>query len=174
MTVRVAASTGSSDTVKPTEWTGKALPPRVAGFQKDFITKYMDPTETYARMDSLTAQFPDIMQAVPLPHKTDGYQRQGMAMMAGTTDANANPNAANTPLAVQLFSKAQGHLGGNNITAEFKNPGAPKLAAVDHGDRRHVARGRSQPTRTPPTGSARSSSRSRTSWSTSPRARTAR
>ena len=49
--MRVAASTGSSDTVTPTEWTGKALPPRVAGFQKDFITKYMDPTETYTRMD---------------------------------------------------------------------------------------------------------------------------
>ena len=146
----------------------------MAGFQKDFITKYMDPTEIYNRMDQLTTQFPDIMEAIPLPNKTDGYQRPGMAMMAGTTNPNANPNAANTPLAVQLFSKAMGHQGGNDITAEFKNPGAPELAAVDHGDRRHVARGRSRPTRTPPTGSARSSSRSRTSWSTSPRARTAR
>ena len=52
-----------------------ALPPRVAGFQKDFITKYMDPTETYSRMDSLAAQFPDIVEAIPLPNKTDGYQR---------------------------------------------------------------------------------------------------
>ena len=43
---------------------------------------------------------------------------------------------------MQLFSKAMGHLGGNNITAEFKNPGRghAELAAVDHGDRRHVAR----------------------------------
>ena len=48
-----------------------------------------------------------------------------MAMMAGTTNPNANPNATNTPLAVQLFSKAMGQMGGNNITAEFKNPGAP-------------------------------------------------
>ena len=47
----------------------KALPPRVADFQKDFITKYMDPTEVYGRMDSLTAQFPDIVEAIPLPHR---------------------------------------------------------------------------------------------------------
>ena len=48
VTVRVASSTGAIDTSGATEWTGKALPPRVAKFQKDFITKYMDPTETYA------------------------------------------------------------------------------------------------------------------------------
>ena len=116
----------------------------------------MDPTEIYDRMDQLTAQFPDIMEAIPLPHKTDGYQRPGMAMMAGTTNPTSNPNAANTPFAVQLFSKAMGHLGGNNITAEFKNPGAPQLAALDHGDRRHVARASIPPTRTPATASARS------------------
>ena len=70
------------------------------------------------------AQFPDLIEAIPLPNKTDGYQRPGMAMMAGTTAANANPNGTNAPFAVQLFSRAMGHLGGNNITAEFKNPGA--------------------------------------------------
>ena len=99
----------------------------MAKFQKDFITKYMDPTEIYGRMDQLTTQFPDIMEAIPLPHKTEGYQRPGMAMMAGTTAPTSNPNAANTPFAVQLFSKAMGHLGGNNITAEFKNPGARRI-----------------------------------------------
>ena len=34
----------------------------------------------------------DIIEAITLPHKTDGYQRPGMAMMAGTTNPNANPN----------------------------------------------------------------------------------
>ena len=127
--VRVADAAGNNDTSSVVEWAGEGLPPRVANFQKDFITKYMDPTETYARMDSLTAQFPDLVQAIDLPNKTDGYQRPGMAMMAGTTNPNANPNAANTPFAVQLFSKAQGHLGGNNITAEFKAPAAGTLNA---------------------------------------------
>jgi hypothetical protein len=47
--------------------------------------------------------------------------------MMGTTAINStsNPSAANQALAVQLFSKAMGHLGGNLITAEFKNPGVP-------------------------------------------------
>src|SRR6185436_12526538 len=137
ITVRVAASSGSSDTSKVTEWVNHALPPRVAGFQKDFITKYMDPTESYARLDQLAAQYPDIAQIVNLPEKTNGYQRQAMAMMAGTTASGSNPNTANQPLAVQLFSKAMGHLGGNQITAEFKNPGAndsPLSVAVTGSD----------------------------------------
>ena len=53
---RRATPTATSTPAASTEWTGKALPPRVAGFQKDFITKYMDPTETYNRMDSLDAR----------------------------------------------------------------------------------------------------------------------
>jgi len=125
VTVRVASSTGAFDTSPVTEWTGKALPPRVEDFQKDFITRYMDPTEVYTRMDQLVTQFPDLIEAIPLPHKTGGYQRPAMAMMAGTTNPNANPNATNAPSAVQLFSKAMGHQGGNDITAEFKNPGVP-------------------------------------------------
>ena len=91
ITVRVADATGNNDTSSVTEWAGRGCPPRVAKFQKDFITKYMDPTETYGRMDSLTAQFPDIVAGDPLPNKTDGYQRPGMAMMAGTTHGQREP-----------------------------------------------------------------------------------
>ena len=130
---------GNNDTSRAVEWAGEGLPPRVAGFQKDFITKYMDPTEIYARMDaahrrsSRTSARPSSCR-----NKTDGYQRPGMAMMAGTTAPNANPNTANTAFAVQLFSKAMGHLGGNNITAEFKNPGVPDSPLSITVDRRHL------------------------------------
>ena len=58
-------------------------------------------------------------------------------MMAGTTAPGSNPLGANTPSAVQLFSKAMGHLGGNMITAEFKNPGvasSPLSVAVTGND----------------------------------------
>jgi hypothetical protein len=138
ITVRVAASSGSSDTSKVTEWVNHALPPRVAEFQKDFITKYMDPTESYARLDQLAAQYPDIAQFVNLPEKTNGYQRQAMAMMQGTTNPGSNPSGGTAQgQAVQLFSKAMGHLGGNQITAEFKNPGAnnaPLSVAVTGND----------------------------------------
>jgi hypothetical protein len=139
ITVRVAASTGDTDTSKVTEWTKAALPPRVADFQKDFITKYMDPTESYARLDGLAAQYPDIAEIVHLPEKTNGYQRKAMAFMLGTVAVNATgtPSQAQAAQAVQLFSKAMGHLGGNLITAEFKNPGvndSPLSVAVTGND----------------------------------------
>ncbi len=136
MAVRVVSNTTATpvvqtgeDTSAVTEWAGEGMPPRVANFQKDFITKYMDPTEVYGRMDALTAQFPDLIEAIPLPNKTTGYQRQGMAVMAGTTTPTSNPNGTNAPFAVQLFSKAMGHLGGNDITAEFRNPSTATVPA---------------------------------------------
>ena len=45
ISVRVADVNGNFDSATPIEWTAKTLPPRAAGFQKDFIRKYMDPTE---------------------------------------------------------------------------------------------------------------------------------
>ncbi|MDA0183242.1 M14 family zinc carboxypeptidase [Solirubrobacter phytolaccae] len=133
--VRVAAATGSTDSGGVTQWAGSAIPPRVASFQKDFITKYMDPTEVYERIDALVANNSDIAEMVPLPHKTPGYQRQAMAMLAGTTaPGNAPSGTAAQGSAVQLFSKAMGHLGGNEITAEFVAPttaDAPLGVTVD-------------------------------------------
>ena len=104
ITVRVAAvaadgTDASFDVATPIEWAGSALPPRVANFQKDFITKYLDPTEIYGRMDQLTTQFPDIMEAIPLPHKTEGYQRPGDGDDGGHAHGispTSNPNAADT------------------------------------------------------------------------------
>ena len=54
-------------------------------------------------------------------------------MLAGTTAPTPNPATAAQGYAVQLFSKAMGHLGGNDITAEFVARPA-RLGAV--GDRR--------------------------------------
>ncbi len=89
----------------------------------------MDPTEIYNRMDALTTQFPDIIEGINLPNKTDGYGRPAMAMMVGNLAGNGTPSAAQSPQAVYLMSKARGDLGGNNITAEFKAPAAGTLNA---------------------------------------------
>ena len=137
LTVRVAAATGATDTSAPIEWAGSGIPPRVPTFQKDFITKYMDPTEVYDRIDDIAEQYPEIAEIVPMPNKSVGYQRQAMAMMAGTTAPGSNPAGANAGSAVQLWSKAMGHEGGNLLTAEFKDPGAPNaplLVAVAGND----------------------------------------
>ena len=128
---RVAATrTGNIDTSGVIEWAGEALPPRVAELPEGLHHEVHGPDRDLRpdgparRRSSRTS-----CRRSSCPNKTDGYQRPGMAMMAGTTAANANPNAANTPFAVQLFSKAMGHLGGNNITAEFKAPAAGTLNA---------------------------------------------
>jgi hypothetical protein len=134
LTVRVAAATGAIDTSVPVEWAGSSIPPRVATFQKDFVTKYMDPTEVYDRFDDIAEQYPGIAEMVALPNKSPGYQRPSMAMLAGTTAPGSNPTTANSPIAVQLFSKAMGHEGGNLVSAAFTDPGAPNaplLVAVD-------------------------------------------
>ena len=39
----------------------------------------MDPTEVYERFDELAAEFPNIAQLIPLPNKTNGYQRRAQA-----------------------------------------------------------------------------------------------
>ena len=138
VTVRVADAQGNFDTTGVTEWAKATLPPRVSTYQKDFITKYMDPTEINTRLDQLMANNPNIMQAIELPNKTGGYQRPGMAVVAGSTAGNGAPTGNAAASAVYLVSKAMGHLGGNNITAEFKAPAAgtanaPLTVAVTDG-----------------------------------------
>ena len=89
--VRVAAATGSTDTAVPTKWASSTLPPRIAEFQKDFITKYMDPTEIYERIDKIAVDYPGIAEIVDMPNDTPGYQRQAMAVMAGATTPTGAP-----------------------------------------------------------------------------------
>ena len=91
MTVRVAASNGTEDTFKVTEWVGTGLPPHVAGYQQGFFTRYQDPTENRAQLDKLAADFPNLVTAVNLPNLTGGYQRKSSAILYGTTGIGSTP-----------------------------------------------------------------------------------
>ena len=53
VTVRVASSTLAFDTSAVDRVDGQGPSAARGDFQKDFITKYMDPTEVYSRMDQL-------------------------------------------------------------------------------------------------------------------------
>ena len=93
----------------------------------------MDPTEVYDRFDELAAEFPNIAQLIPLPNKTNGYQRRAQAMMERHDARRATRSRTTTPAgaragsrAVVLTSRAWGHEGGNDITAEFIHPGAAR------------------------------------------------
>ena len=98
MTVRVAASTGSVDTFKVTEWVGETLPPHVAGYQQGFFSRYQDPTENRAQLDKLAADFPNLVTAVNLPNLTNGYQRKSQAILAGTGAIGVGSAGASTAL----------------------------------------------------------------------------
>ena len=93
MTVRVAASTGSVDTFKVTEWLGTQLPPNADGYQKGFFNRYQDPTENRAQLDALAAEFPNLVTPVNLPNLTNGYQRKAQAILYGTNPIGSAPAA---------------------------------------------------------------------------------
>ncbi len=40
----------------------------------------MDPTELYAKIEALAAEFPDLAEIVELPYLTNGYRRQAMGV----------------------------------------------------------------------------------------------
>ena len=123
--VRVGSSTGAFKEAAVETWLGGGLPPMTSTFQKDFTTRYMDPTEVYGRFEQLAAEFPNISELITLPNKTNGYQRRAQATMAGTTGSGNTPPGSQQAGAVVLTSRAWGHEGGNDISAEFRNPGTP-------------------------------------------------
>ena len=126
--IRIGSSTGATIEAEVNTWLGGGLPPMNERYIRDFTTRYMDPSEIYERFDELAAEFPNIAQLIPLPNRTNGYQRRAQATMEGTTDPGASfPNTADGQLragrAVVLTSRAWGHEGGNNLSAEFIHPG---------------------------------------------------
>jgi hypothetical protein len=126
-TIRIGSSTGEAKEAPVTPWLAGGLPPMASTFQSGFHTRYMDPTEVYARFDELAEEFPNLAEMITLPNKTNGYQRRAQALMAGLTNpaftGNLNANTTATQ-AVILTSRAWGHEGGNDLTAEFRNPNA--------------------------------------------------
>lgn len=112
--IRITSPTGGVAVAQVKEW----LPipdddPEGPGYQKDFVTSYLTPTELYDRIHQLAAEFPDLAEIVELPYKTNGYRRKAQAVL-GTANASR----------VAVDSLAWGHQGGNDISIELANPGA--------------------------------------------------
>ncbi|HTE60723.1 MAG TPA: M14 family metallopeptidase, partial [Solirubrobacteraceae bacterium] len=124
--IRIGSSTGATIEADVNTWLGGGLPPMGDLFMRDFTTRYMDPTEVYQRFDELAAEFPNIAQLIPLPYKTNGYQRNAQALLSGARPSG-NSIPTNAPAeqaqAVVLTARAWGHEGGNDITAEMIHPG---------------------------------------------------
>ncbi|MGI5521624.1 M14 family metallopeptidase [Micromonospora sp. CA-259024] len=116
--VRITSPTGDVAVAKVQEW----LPtpdtnPEGPGYQKDFVTSYLTPTELYGRIHQLAAAFPDLAEIVELPYRTNGYRRQAQAVLGTANDSR-----------VAVDSLAWGHQGGNDISVELADPGAANAA----------------------------------------------
>jgi hypothetical protein len=123
--IRIGSSTGQTKEASVDTWLGGGLPPMGSRFMTDFTTHYMDPTEVYARFRQLAQEFPDISRLITLPYRTNGYQRKAQANMNGAMEAGLAPEGETAhSQTVVLTSRAWGHEGGNDITAEFRDPGA--------------------------------------------------
>ena len=100
--IRIGSSTGASKEAPVNVWLGGGLPPMNSTFLSDFTTRYMDPTEVKERFTALAAEFPNIATLVPLPNKTNGYQRKAQATLA----ANATTVRSRPPRAPRRSASA--------------------------------------------------------------------
>ncbi|WP_222127403.1 M14 family metallopeptidase [Bacillus sp. X1(2014)] len=110
--VKLASSLGGTVSSPVTDWLGADKPGNPqTHYVKDFVDHYMDPTELYERAEKLAKEFPDLVDIIEMPNKTNGYRRLAQAQIGSTQ-----------PSSVVVTSKAWGHEGGNDISIEFKNP----------------------------------------------------
>ncbi|MFY1699767.1 MULTISPECIES: M14 family metallopeptidase [unclassified Solwaraspora] len=111
--IQIVSPTGDVAVAQVKEW----LPipgesPEGPGYQKDFVTSYLTPTELYDRISRLAQEFPHLAEVVELPYRTNGYRRKAQVVI-GTSTANR----------IAVDSHAWGHEGGNDITVELVDPG---------------------------------------------------
>jgi Zinc carboxypeptidase/Chitobiase/beta-hexosaminidase C-terminal domain len=130
-TIEVTSSNGGSATGEVEEW----LPPDddepgPDPYFKDFVDRYMDPTELQQRIVQLTEEFPRLAEIVELPHETNGYRRHAQAILGSIGSDAAQASA------VVVTSRAWGHEGGNDLSIELADPDEPdeELAVELDGD----------------------------------------
>ncbi|WP_182525188.1 M14 family zinc carboxypeptidase [Nocardioides dongkuii] len=85
--VKITSPSGDIAIVKVNDWlpTGTEQDPfKGAGYQEDFISKYLVPTELYGRINQLASTYPNLAEVVELPNKSGGYRRKAQAMLEET------------------------------------------------------------------------------------------
>jgi hypothetical protein len=91
--------------------------PYLTGFTGE---RYLDATETSAKIMALAEEFPELSEIVELPNETNGYRRKAQTLF-GTLSTSRN---SQDPRSLYLTSHAWGHEGGNLLRAQLKDPGA--------------------------------------------------
>ena len=158
--VKISAPNGDVDTISAKEWLPKNPPGYAQTFQHDFNTRYYTAQEGYARVHDLAAQYPNIAKELKAPEQTWGYMRRAATMVGyqqasyvtfaplvdpqtglsyqapnGSTSTLSTANAAKT---VVLRTKAWGHEGGNDYSAQLVNSERQQRAAHRLADRQEA------------------------------------
>lgn len=110
--VRVTSSNGGSAEADVTDWLGEPTKDNSPNYFQGFLNHYPDAYEINEMVRELHEQFPDLTEVIELPHETNGYRRNAMALSGGGNSQR-----------VVLTSNAWGHEGGNDLTIEYRNPG---------------------------------------------------
>lgn len=119
--VRVTATSslgGTARPVTPGAWPGATPPAPPSGYQKDFVDAYLTPVDIRARIARLARQYPDLVDVVDLPNKTQGYRRSATAYLGDPASA-----------AVVVESVRFGDQGPNGWQVRTVDPGAPNRPA---------------------------------------------
>ncbi|WP_269211199.1 M14 family zinc carboxypeptidase [Nocardioides sp. cx-169] len=93
--VQITSPSGDVAIARVNDWlpTGTEQDPfKGAGYQEDFITKYLVPTELYARVQQLAKTYPGLAEVVTLPNASGGYRRKAQALLEATNRLTANIN----------------------------------------------------------------------------------
>jgi Zinc carboxypeptidase len=105
---------GKSRVITPAAWPNATPPALPTGYQKDFISAYMTPTDISARIKRLARQYPSLVDVINLPNKTQGYRRTAVAYLG-------DPAAA----AVVVESVKFGDQQMNGVQVRSVDPGRP-------------------------------------------------
>lgn len=82
--IQITSPSGDVAIARVSDWlpTGSEQDPfKGAGYQEDFISKYLVPSELYDRIEQLAATYPDLAEIVELPYASAGYRRKAQAML---------------------------------------------------------------------------------------------
>lgn len=105
---------GVTRPVTPAAWPGVTPPAPPAGYQQDFIDAYLTPVDIQARIRRLARQFPNLVEVIDLPNKTQGYRRTAAAYLG---------DPAVTAIVVESVKFGDQNVNGFQVVSE--NPGAP-------------------------------------------------
>ncbi len=110
--ITVTSSLGGTTSATPRRWPGAGVPPQPAGYQSDFIDAYMSPLQVRARIHRLARQYPDLVDVIDLPNRTQGYRRTAAAYVGDRTVA-----------AIVVESVRFGSQGWNGVLVQTVDPG---------------------------------------------------